>query len=161
MLLNITQALTNGGVISDYLKQQLESHTGNTPHVLTVIQAIEDDTKHAYMKKANRLKMFDNIDIFHHHVNWSVLENAKYAIRHDPHLSKMFLNMLETKDFSQIEELTSKAIGMGVTHKTGQWLIYTKFNNLNYFIGIFPHTNDYFTNLEQELEKKYVGLKSI
>ena len=119
------------------------------------------------MKNSGKLKMFEDLEVYHHHVNWDLLNNTVWAMNNDKELAPQWKNILDaiaTGNISsaadaveQSDGIITKAIGVGATHKTGQWLIYVRHESINYYIGVFDHINDTFTLMEQQLEKQHIG----
>lgn len=159
----LSQALVNNGKISQSLKQQIDSNTGNIINLIEVIRCIESGVKHSFMKPAARLKMFTDIEVYHHHVNWELLENAICSLNHNPdylQLKKQIQNgtMDKQKAIQLTDPLILKAVGIMAKNHTGQWLIYIKQNSINYFIGVFKHSNDILTWIKSDLDEKYFNL---
>jgi hypothetical protein len=166
-ILHLSQALVNNGKTTKYLDEQLSSNTGNHINVLNVIHSIESGNKHNFMKKAGKLKMFSPLNVYHHHVDWNLLSNTNFALNNNSILAPQWKELLNSIVSGTIQSpaeaveksdvLITKAIGLGVTHKTGQWLIYIRHEDVNYFIGVFDHANDILTQMEQKLEMQHIG----
>jgi hypothetical protein len=159
----LSQALVNNGKISQSLKQQIDSNTGNIINLIEVIRCIESGVKHSFMKPAARLKMFTDIEVYHHHVNWNIYENAIWYLKRNSEylniIQQLQLKKITLEKATQlIDPLLLKAVGMMAKNHTGQWLIYIKQDSLNYFIGIFRHSNDSLTFIKSEFDKRYFNL---